>query len=123
MIQKRFDGSVRFSDRKWVEYQNGFGNVTGEFWLGLDKIYLLAKNPMRLRFDLGAPNGTNLFAVYQGFKIAGADLKYKLTSGTYIGKDFVNATIKRERSNNTGTSDYQSPKEISDHNTGDYKSP
>ena len=86
VIQKRFDGSVRFSDRKWVEYESGFGDLTGEFWLGLDKIHLLTKTPVRIRFDLGAPDGTNKFAAYQGFTIAGADQKYKLTTGTYIGK-------------------------------------
>ena len=91
VIQKRFDGSVRFSDRKWVDYQTGFGNLTGEFWLGLDKIHLLTKTPVRIRFDLGAPDGTNRFAVYQGFTIAGADQKYKLTTGKYIGKGFVAA--------------------------------
>ena len=86
VIQKRFDGSERFSDRTWAEYQNGFGNLTGEFWLGLDKIYLLTRNPMKLRIDLGAPNGSNIFAVYKGFTIAGADQKYKLTSGRFTGK-------------------------------------
>lgn len=87
VIQKRFDGSVRFSDRKWIEYQNGFGNLAGEFWLGLDKIHLLTKTPVRIRFDLGAPDGAKRFAVYQGFTIAGADQKYKLTTGKYIDGD------------------------------------
>lgn len=86
MIQKRFDGSVRFSNRTWVEYQNGFGNVSGEHWLGLDIIHRLANNPVTLRFDLGAPDGTNRFAVYQGFTVAAADQKYQVTSGTYTGE-------------------------------------
>ena len=86
MLQKRFDGSERFSNRTWVEYQNGFGNLTGEFWLGLDKIHLLTRNPMKLRIGLGAPNGSNIFAVYQGFTISGADQKYKLISGRFTGK-------------------------------------
>lgn len=86
MLQKRFDGSVRFSNRTWVEYQNGFGKVSGEYWLGLDRIHRLAKNPVTLRFDLGAPDGRTRFAVYQGFTVAGADQKYLMTSGTYTGK-------------------------------------
>lgn len=89
MLQKRFDGSERFSDRTWIEYQNGFGNVTGEYWLGLDRIHWLAKNPVTLRFDLAAPDGRTRFAVYQGFTVAGADQKYLMTSGTYTGESSV----------------------------------
>lgn len=89
MLQKRFDGSERFSDRTWIEYQNGFGNVTGEYWLGLDRIHRLAKNPVTLRFDLAAPDGRTRFAVYQGFTVAGADQKYLMTSGTYTGESSV----------------------------------
>jgi len=87
VLQKRFDGSVRFSNRTWVEYQNGFGTVSGEYWLGLDRIHRLAKNPVTLRFDLGAPDGRTRFAVYQGFTVAGADQKYQMTSGTYTDGD------------------------------------
>ena len=89
VLQKRFDGSVRFSDRTWVEYQNGFGLVSGEYWLGLDRIHLLAKNPVTLRFDLGAPDTRTRFAVYQGFTVAGTDQKFQMTSGTYTGESSV----------------------------------
>ncbi|VDI12959.1 Hypothetical predicted protein, partial [Mytilus galloprovincialis] len=32
LIQKRYDGSVEFH-RNWKDYENGFGDINGEFWL------------------------------------------------------------------------------------------
>ncbi|KAM4721926.1 angiopoietin-related protein 3 [Rhinophrynus dorsalis] len=42
IIQKRTDGSVDFN-QTWEDYLNGFGDLTGEFWLGLEKIYSLSQ--------------------------------------------------------------------------------
>ncbi|XP_062994083.1 angiopoietin-related protein 3 [Elgaria multicarinata webbii] len=38
VIQNRSDGSLDFN-QTWENYTNGFGNLDGEFWLGLHKIY------------------------------------------------------------------------------------
>ena len=40
MFQRRRDGSENVY-RGWTEYENGFGNVKGEHWLGLKKISCL----------------------------------------------------------------------------------
>ena len=38
VFQKRIDGSVDFY-RGFNEYENGFGSVYGEFWLGMYYIH------------------------------------------------------------------------------------
>ncbi|KAI5614625.1 angiopoietin-related protein 3 precursor, partial [Silurus asotus] len=42
VIQRRMNGTVDF-DQTWDKYEIGFGNLENEFWLGLAKIYSIAR--------------------------------------------------------------------------------
>ncbi|XP_067331571.1 tenascin-N isoform X2 [Channa argus] len=85
VLQRRNTGKLDFMKR-WRQYVEGFGNMTDEFWIGLDKIYELTNTPTQyeLRFDVGL-GSERAYAVYDNFKIAPVNQKFKLTIGKYSG--------------------------------------
>ena len=83
VVQRRQDGSVDFN-RTWLEYEDGFGNLTGEFWYGLRALHCLTgQGGWEMRMDIKLANGTNIFLQYEQFKVASAKDKYKLTVGGF----------------------------------------
>ena len=85
VFQRRQDGSVDFY-RNWSDYKVGFGQLTGEFWLGNDKIHrLTAALPKSLRVDLEDWNGVKAYAKYGKFDIGDEQLHYRLDGGSYSG--------------------------------------
>ncbi|XP_057712436.1 tenascin-N [Corythoichthys intestinalis] len=85
VLQRRTTGKLDFMKR-WRQYAAGFGNMTDEFWIGLDKIYQMTNTPIQyeVRFDLGL-GSERAYAVYDSFKIASARQKFALTIGSYRG--------------------------------------
>ncbi|KAM4539225.1 uncharacterized protein tnxbb isoform 1-T1 [Odontesthes bonariensis] len=82
VFQRRKDGSVDFF-RGWREYIKGFGDLNGEFWLGLENLHnLTTMTKMTLRVDL-RDEGESVFAKYSTFEVAKRN--YKLTVGGYSG--------------------------------------
>ena len=85
VFQKRRDGSVDFF-RGWDAFKRGFGNLNGEFWLGLDKIHrLTVSSSNKLRVDLEDIHGKTAFAEYSSFGVASERAKYQLRLGSYSG--------------------------------------
>ncbi|XP_077415908.1 tenascin-N [Vanacampus margaritifer] len=85
VLQRRTTGKLDFMKR-WRVYMAGFGNMTDEFWIGLDKIYQITNTAMQyeVRFDLGL-GSERAYAVYDNFKIGNARQKFALTIGHYRG--------------------------------------
>ncbi|XP_072390854.1 microfibril-associated glycoprotein 4-like [Diabrotica undecimpunctata] len=68
-IQKRFDGSEDFY-RPWRDYKFGFGNLKGEFWLGLENIHQLTSSETNeLLIELTDHNMLNYYARFLVFKV------------------------------------------------------
>uniref|UniRef100_A0A673I7S8 Fibrinogen C domain containing 1 n=1 Tax=Sinocyclocheilus rhinocerous TaxID=307959 RepID=A0A673I7S8_9TELE len=90
VIQRREDGSVNFF-REWDSYREGFGKITGEYWLGLKQIHALSiQGNYELRIDLEDFENSTAFAQYGVFGVGlfsvdPEDDGYPLTIADYTG--------------------------------------
>ena len=85
VFQRRMDGTVDFY-RNWSEYVRGFGDLDGEFWLGLSKIHRLTNRmTSSLQVDLEGFDGKAKYARYSKFYVNGPDTKYTLAVSGYSG--------------------------------------
>ncbi|KAF0305778.1 Techylectin-5B [Amphibalanus amphitrite] len=84
----------------WKEYKEGFGNVTQEFWWGLEHLFQLTSSDRRyeLRVDLEAFDGSRRYATYQQFRISSELYGYRLSASDYSGNatDGLKYAVKRK---------------------------
>ena len=79
IIQRRVDAFVSF-ERSWDEYAAGFGDVDGNFWLGLETIHNLTEaQPMRLQIDVVPFDIPAVSVPYPQFHVGDAASDYLLT--------------------------------------------
>ncbi|XP_050081822.1 fibrinogen-like protein 1 [Anopheles aquasalis] len=86
VIQHRFDGSLSFN-RNWTDYRNGFGEVDGEHWLGLEHIHQFTKeHDCELLVEMKDFFNNSKYARYSSFGIGSEAEQYRLTTlGTHSG--------------------------------------
>ncbi|XP_019616680.1 PREDICTED: uncharacterized protein LOC109464187 [Branchiostoma belcheri] len=92
-IQYRKDGSVPFN-RTWTDYEQGFGNASGEYWLGLGKIHSLTtrkRNELFVYLEDWEKN--TRFARYSTFSVGDASSKYTAAIRGYSGTSTVTDSL------------------------------
>ena len=82
VIQRRVEGGTVDFYRGWEDYERGFGNLSSEFWYGLQNIHCLTtREEVELRIDLEDESGNKITWVYQTFRVDGPEHKYRLHIG------------------------------------------
>src|SRR6218665_843911 len=87
VIQQRVvNGGVNFV-LPWSDYKAGFGSISGDFWLGLEKIYQLTSSARyRLRIEIQSLDNDKWFsAEYDSFRIDSEVKGYALNVSGYVG--------------------------------------
>ncbi|XP_064553769.1 fibrinogen-like protein 1 isoform X2 [Drosophila montana] len=104
VIQRRQDGSVDFN-RNWENYRHGFGELHGEFFIGLEKLHLITKSQKHeLYIYLEDFENEQRYARYSQFMIGSEKTGFKLTSlGSYSGD--AGDAMKWQRNMRFSTSD------------------
>ena len=89
MVQRRVDDSVDFY-RGWDEYVEGFGDLDGSMWLGLEDIHMMTTNcdggsaQMFVYLETFTP-GESAYALYTTFSLGDANTNYILAIGGLSG--------------------------------------
>jgi hypothetical protein len=98
VFQRRQDGSVDFY-LGWQQYKSGFGNLSGEFWLGNDYIHRLTERTASssLRIELENQSGIRKYAKYANFSVGDESDKYRLKLALYSGTGGDSLTYHNNR--------------------------
>ena len=82
---RRESGAVDF-DRLWGDYKDGFGDVSGEHFLGNDILsQITADTSYKLHVDLSTWSGTKMAAQYSNFKVDPESSTYRVRVSGYTG--------------------------------------
>ncbi|XP_047202076.1 fibrinogen-like protein 1-like protein isoform X1 [Girardinichthys multiradiatus] len=91
------NSSVDF-DRTWDEYKNGFGDVTGDHWLGNEYLYQLTRGPARYKLGvkLVDPDAVIKMGEYDPFLVEEEFTGYRLRLGLFQGTALDALTLDTE---------------------------
>ncbi|XP_037085728.1 techylectin-5B-like [Pollicipes pollicipes] len=87
VFQRRGDDTEQLDFyRDWQSYRDGFGNVSGQFWLGNELLHRLTYGePQELRIELEDFDGDKRFARYASFIVDSEADQYRLHLGNFTG--------------------------------------
>ena len=86
VFQRRRHAQLNFY-RNWTDYEEGFGDLQYEHWLGLKKINCLTFSvcAAELRIDMTDYKGIHKYAIYSSIAVHNAANNYRLDLGAYSG--------------------------------------
>ena len=110
VIQRNKRDGVKSFDKKWKDYEEGFGNLAGgKLWYRLKVLSCFTENGQwELRVDFQFENRTWSHLHYTQFKVGNTSAKYPLTIGGFTG---ITPGDPFEASNNT---EFSTPDEDND---------
>ena len=87
VIQRnRINSQLSFT-KNWKEYEDGFGDLTSDFWAGLKLIHALTQSGQwEMRVDYQKEDKTWTYLHYNHFRVESANKEYQLDVNGYTGE-------------------------------------
>ncbi|XP_059208169.1 angiopoietin-related protein 5 [Centropristis striata] len=87
VMQRRTDGLIDFK-RPWADYVDGFGNLAGEHWLGMKKVFHIVNQKdtrFQLHIALVSQDDVTSYASYDDFSLDSETQFFSIHLGRYAG--------------------------------------
>ena len=90
VLRRTDTAEVDFTSKLWNDYKNGFGNLSGEFWIGNENLHLLTSYyNTKVKFELEAANKPIYLITYSEFRVAAESSNYRLSISGYSGRMYI----------------------------------
>ena len=87
VIQRNRKNSGTSFNKNWKEYEEGFGDLNGDFWAGLKLIHALTQSGQwEMRVDYQKDDNSWTYLHYNEFRVESASKEYQLHVNGYIGE-------------------------------------
>ncbi|XP_069142565.1 fibrinogen-like protein 1-like protein [Argopecten irradians] len=78
VIHNRQSGNVNFEAKTWSDYKYGFGDILGDYWIGLDKLHLLTQTGATVRLHMVFDTMENMTLTHYDFKVGKESTNYTM---------------------------------------------
>lgn len=88
VVQRRLNSSMAFN-KSWVEFEEGFGNLTSEFWYGLKALHVMTtQGTWEMRVELEYTTGKLDYVHYNHVEVRGPEDGYRLNLSSEVEEKF-----------------------------------
>ena len=122
VIQRNRKNSQLSFNKNWREYEEGFGDLNKDFWIGLELMHSLTQRVQgqwEMRVDYQKNDNTWSYLHYNQFSVGSASEEYPLTVGGFTGVGYDEFATNNGM--NFSTPDNDNDKWSSSNCAADYK--
>ncbi|XP_017152675.1 ficolin-1-like [Drosophila miranda] len=84
VVMRKIDCCTDSFSKNWTEYKQGFGEINGTFFIGLEKLHLMTKASPQKLYLYAKENGKEFFGKWFDFRLGNEDEGFNLKSISHL---------------------------------------